>query len=202
LEDAQASELTARDCSALRTCWWDHLLMDEGDPEERIAELERQHTQAPGQARRDQAQHLNLDSPEKAARDKRSRQWTRFAIFVIPFGLMFFGFAACNSHAYHVGTPTTATNVHCVTHPRTLLHRSSTTSCTGTWSIDGRSHTGDVVGSGDRSSVDVRVHDGTAYAQTGATTLVSVGAVFIIIGSVMLWVKRARRRAGGNQIER
>jgi hypothetical protein len=170
------------------------------DPEERIAELEHQHTRAAGQARRDHAQHLNLDSRENAARDKRSRQWTRLAIFMIPFGLMFFGFAACNSHAYHVGTPTTATNVHCVTHSsRTLLRRSSNTTCTGTWSLDGRSHTGDVVGTdGDQSSLDVRVHDGIAYAQTGATTLVSVGAIFIVVGSVMLWVKRARRRAGGS----
>jgi hypothetical protein len=107
---------------------------------------------------------------------------------------MFFGFAACNVHAYHVGTPTTATNVHCVTHPRTIAHRSSTTTCTGTWSIDGHSYTGDVVGT-DHDG-DVRVHDGIAYAQTGATTLVSVGAIFIIVGSVMLWVKWARRRAG------
>jgi hypothetical protein len=115
---------------------------------------------------------------------------------------MFFGFAACNSYAYLVGTPTAATNVHCVTHPRTLVNRSSSTSCTGTWIIDGRSHSGDIVGSGDRSSVDVRVHDGTAYAQTGATTLVAVGAIYIIVGSVMLWVKWARRRAAGSgQIE-
>jgi hypothetical protein len=171
--------------------------MDQDDPEERIADLERQHTQTAGQARRDQAQHLNLDSPEKAARDKRSRQWTRVAIFFIPFGLMFFGFAAWNSHAYLVGTPTTATDVHCVTQSsRTGLHRSSTTTCTGTWSIDGRSYTGEVAGTnGDPSSVDVRVYDGTAYAKTGAIPLVSVGAIYIIIGSVMLWVKWARRRA-------
>jgi hypothetical protein len=173
--------------------------MDQDDPEERVAELERQHVEAAGQARRDQARHLDQDSPEKAGRDKRSRQWTRVAIFMIPFGLMFFGFGACNFHAYHVGTPTTATNVHCVQSSSTIVHRSSTTSCTGTWSIDGQSHTGAVVGSfRDGSSLDVRVHDDIAYTGTGNPTLFQIGAIFLIVGSVMLGVKWARRRASGS----
>lgn len=163
--------------------------MDHDGPEEDVPEPGRQHVEAVGRARRNQARNPDWVTPERAARDKLSRQWTTVEIFFTLFGLMFFGFGACNSYAYHVGTPTTATNIQCV-------HHSRDTSCTGTWSIDGQTHTGNVAGNvHEGSSLDVRVHDGIAYAGTGVTQLSLLGAAFFIAGSVILGVKWARRRA-------
>lgn len=43
-------------------------------------------------------------------------------------------------------------------------YNNSYRTCTGTWSLNGQSHTGGIVGASERGgSLAVRVHDGTAY---------------------------------------
>jgi hypothetical protein len=100
-------------------------------------------------------------------------------------------FAAYDTYVYFVGTPTTATMGQCTQgfhlgarHNGGLRRGGTRTEyasrvtnavvfrkegCTGTWSVDGASHSGQIVG-GDiyrkylpGESVDVRVHDGRAY---------------------------------------
>ena len=103
-----------------------------------------------------------------------------------------------NAYAYRVGTPTTTTNVVCTGDSR---HRH----CTATWSLDGQSDTGDILGGlteGDES-VDVHVHGHTAYtagAVHNALPLAllavgaSIGAFAVGFNQQSLRERRARRQ--------
>ena len=129
-------------------------------------------------------------------------------------------FAAYDSYVYFVGTPTTATMGQC-THgfhvsggrrPRTeFLNRVTNAvvfrkeGCTGTWSVDGASHSGRIVGGDIYSnyrpgdSVDARVHDGRAYTKNSleeglAMLGITVGVPVALLAMFALYVIWSSRR--------
>jgi hypothetical protein len=96
--------------------------------------------------------------------------------------LMCFGFGAYASYQYHVGTPTTATDVQCI-------HVSRNTTCTGTWSVDGNSQNGPIIGPGrtNGSLLNVRVHGGKAYTAGAGHPQFLTGIVMFAFFAVMAW---------------
>jgi hypothetical protein len=181
-----------RDFLPARLSGWDHVLMDQDDPEKRIAELERQHTEAAGQARRDQALHLNPDSPHKEGRSQK--RWSgvvRSVLVLVAVTLVPFGAGEYEFHAYRVGTPTTATNVHCVRGSRTLQ-------CTGAWSVGGESHSGKIIGVRhfDGSTLDVRVRGDTAYTPDAGHRSFQLATIMAIIAAVLLVIRLAQALGG------
>jgi hypothetical protein len=180
--------------------------MDQDDPEKRIADPEDQ-----------------LAEPHGV---KRLIIWA--VLVTIGFvWLLNFLFAAYDSYVYFVGTPTTATMGQCTQGfhlgarhnggarnrgagqeylrsrvPNAVLFRKE--GCTGTWSVDGASHSGRIVG-GDiyrnylpGDSVDVRVHDGRAYTtnslENGLGILIFLGvvpvAVLAMFAVYVVWSSR------------
>jgi Protein of unknown function (DUF2510) len=124
--------------------------------------------------------------------------WMWLPIGVALFGLvgmplLLFGTGAYDSYAYGVGTPTTATNVHCIKYSRGSL------SCTGTWRVGGKSYTGPIMGAyGNESSLDVHVHGGTAYtARAGRHDFIAgtlIVATLTVFFALARWL--GRRRTG------
>jgi hypothetical protein len=112
-------------------------------------------------------------------------------------GIVVLGLAAFAGHsiyAYSVGTPTTAKVVSCYTSGKSRH-------CTGTWTVDGATQTGKIDGTGKGNhtgeTLNVRVHDGTAYTKGSVTTWLWPAA--IVAGLVALGVfgrLRKRRRYG------
>jgi hypothetical protein len=118
---------------------WDHLLMDQDDPEKRIADLEHQLAEQKGIAKpgfppppqagfppppigwQDPAQTPLVRSPRTANAGSKTRRGRRsmgiggwlFAIFFVALGLYFLSFSARQLYGYQVGTPTTATGIKC-----------------------------------------------------------------------------------------
>jgi hypothetical protein len=146
--------------------------MDQDDPEKRIADLERQHADPVGQPLHDPAGAPSPGSPAKASWGRR----LLIGLLCALFPGIFFGVGLHSAYAYRVGTPTTATNVFCTGGH----HRNETRTCTGTWSVDGRSHTGYIEGGPDGgSSLDVRVHGDTAYAAGVTDHMLAVTALMV-----------------------
>jgi hypothetical protein len=162
--------------------------MDRDDPEERIAELERQQPEAPPERRR----------PGKGM--------LLVILVCAAVPLYSFGSGAYNFYGYRAGTPTTATVSSCH-HNRTgrrgnMFNFVEPRDCTGTWSIGGVSQTGVIVGGREGfltgSTVDVRVLDGKAYTAKGTAWrfVAGLGACAIIAALLLwaMWVRRARAR--------
>ena len=88
------------------------------------------------------------------------------AILVAAFSLVAFGVGVYDVHGYRVGTPTTAKVVSCNRNG----NKYSARTCTGTWSVGGKSYAGRIEGSGKGyqvgSSLDVWVRGGSAYTPT------------------------------------
>ena len=86
-------------------------------------------------------------------------------IVSLAVALYFLYDAARDFLGYQFGTPTTATIISCAT-----AQRGKSTGCTATWSIDGQSHTGPIVGAftpdkdGRFAIQHVHVSGGTAYS--------------------------------------
>jgi hypothetical protein len=137
------------------------LRVDQDDPEKRMADLERQHAETAGQPQRDQAHRLNWHSPGRP-------RWGRILKGLVFAGvpIVIFYSIVSNNLAYRAGTPTTATNVVCVDHHSNSYSRYNHDyrTCTGTWSLNGQPHTGEIVNASESGgSLNVRVRDGTAY---------------------------------------
>jgi hypothetical protein len=185
-EGSPSSVMAPSAIRAVSSDWaWDHLLMEQDDPEKRVADLERQQAEAGGQGRRDQARHMNQASPGKAGRHLPG------GIAVAILGLIWIGFGAYQSYAYHTGTPTTATDIHCTRHSR------GPDRCTGTWSVSGEPYTGLIIGGGVEN---VRVHGDTAYtAHAGRNNFIK-GNVALAFGACSigwaLWQRLASRPSG------
>lgn len=143
--------------------------MDSDDPEKRIADLERQHAkdsqdrQPSGRGRKPWTWEKLLE-PETWKGLLEPRTWQGLLIaFLIMSPVC--AFAASFTVMYSLGTPTTVTDIVC----NGALKRQS---CTGTWNIDGQSHTGPgispilpILGAG---WPGFRVNDQTAYTGTRA----------------------------------
>jgi hypothetical protein len=163
--------------------------MDSDDPEKRIAELESQRSDKAGQARRDEErQHLadlerwgdDLDasppseSPELDQADPekggvpappRSMQILfTIVVFGVTLAILPFGRdAVYHMYAYHVGIPTTATAIYDC-HPS--RRGAPMPHCVGTWSVAGKSHSGEIEGASDSNNglpLDVHARGDTAY---------------------------------------
>jgi hypothetical protein len=110
-------------------------------------------------------------------------------------GLYFLYDSARDFFGYQFGTPTTATIISCNT-----AQRGHSTGCTATWSIDGQSHTGPIVGGftpekgGGFAIQHVHVSGGTAYPgpSLGIVSLL-FGGFFVLLGLVWLWSVLHRR---------
>jgi hypothetical protein len=111
-----------------------------------------------------------------------------FRILVFGFGLLLLYFGANVVHRYQVGTPTKVTVTYCST--------GKGAQCTGSWTIDGASQTGQIeelfhdhsVG----STVDAHVLGRTAYTSTAAILPLGIGGA-MTIGAVVSVVRRRRR---------
>jgi hypothetical protein len=162
--------------------------MDRDDPEVRIADLERQQAESP---------------PER----RRPGKWMLFFILICAaFPLYYFGYAAYDLYGYSAGTPTTATVTKCVHHRSYGRHGGGgftsplrPIDCTGTWSVDGQSHTGGIEGPRGGyqlgSTVDVRVLGDTAFTAVGASWRFLAGSIVLVIPALLLWYARWIRRA-------
>lgn len=99
------------------------------------------------------------------------------AIVAAVHSLVTFGIGVYDVYGYLVGTPTTAKVVSC-----TARNKHSSVTCSGQWSVGGKSYAGriagDLKGHHAGSSVDVRVRGGSAYTATA-------GNIWFIIGTSM-----------------
>jgi hypothetical protein len=117
-----------------------------------------------------------------------------FSIFFIVLGLYFLSFSALQFYGYHVGTPTTATDIRC----RDGVPGSGSVSeadfrlssfrlsegCTATWEVHGQSGAGPIVGVQHLGSADVHVSGGTAYTAPSSSRFFLghvFGGLFLIV---------------------
>jgi hypothetical protein len=185
----------------------DHLLIDQGDPEKRIADLERQvadqkrgadlpPAQAPQPA--NAAPHTGSDSRKSRIWSIAAGLWTGMLLLWIGFGGL--GYVAYYSYGYWVGTPTTATIDHCEWARDQGPDTPASRDCTGTWSVGGQAQKGpikpafvdrqaDKVKPG--STMPVHVKDGTAYTAASLGDRfylgIIIGPILIAWGSISLW---------------
>lgn len=128
------------------------------------------------------------------------------AIVGVVVSLVLFGLGAYDAYAYRVGTPTTATINQCIN-----ATKGSSKSCTGTWSVGGKSYTGPIgsggLGYSQGSSQNVRVHGGTAYTADAASRNLWGGTTFAVLsvpaGLVVLvvwWLRRNKRKTAGRTL--
>jgi hypothetical protein len=126
---------------------------------------------------------------------RRSRgQVAVWIIVSLAVGLYFFYDASRDFFGYQFGTPTIATIISC-----SSAQRGHNSGCTATWSIDGQSHTGPIVGGftpdkGGRFAIQhVHVSGGTAYSgpHLGIVPLL-FGGFFVLLG--LAWLSDVLRR--------
>jgi hypothetical protein len=187
--------------------------MDQDDPEKRIADLERQQGAGPAQTQQVGPQPT-ANTESKTERGRRSfgiGRWLTAIIFV-GVGLYFASFSAQQLYGYAVGAPTTATDIHCRygvpgSGPPDRGSAADLTlsgGCTATWSLDGQSQTGPIVGVNHLGSADVHVKGGTAFTAPfsswffGGHLLALLFVVFGVgqfwdIGRLWSWMKPGRR---------
>jgi hypothetical protein len=174
--------------------------MDRDDPAQRWGDdLERQPAEAVGQEWRDPERSPAAGRAEWALQNK----WLSVPLAIFLFvgcPVFFFYKGAYATHAYDIGTPTTATDVHCVGRDQR---------CTGTWSVGEKLYTGSVVGACPVfgtcawGSMDVHVHDGTAYTAHAGRRPFIFGATVIsfpiaLIGFAIVYSFALRRREAGS----
>jgi hypothetical protein len=192
--------------------------VDQDDPEKRIADLEHQLAeqkriaepgfppppvgwQHPAQTPLVGSQST-ANAGSKTGRGRRSMGiggWL-FAIFFVGLGLYFLSFSARQFYGYQVGTPTTATSIHCrygvpESSPDDPVSISSLTlseGCTAAWSVGGQSQTGPIVGVRHLGSpLDVHVNGGTAFTAPLAGWFffghIVFGFFLIVLGLGRLW---------------
>jgi hypothetical protein len=99
------------------------------------------------------------------------------AIISAVFAIGLFGFGAFQLVGYHTGKPTTATIVRC-----SHSSRSSSWTCHGDWSLEGKTYTGEIQGVDDRlpdgSTVDIHVSHGIAFSGAFPKWVFIWGAIF------------------------
>jgi hypothetical protein len=163
--------------------------MDRDDPEQRIAELENQPVKS---------------SPER----RRPGRWGLVIILICAaLPLYHFGYAAYDLYGYSAGTPTTAMVTKCVHHGSSGRHGGLTRAlrpldCRGTWTVEGRKHTGGIEGPRGGyqvgSTVDVHVRGDKAFTTVGASWRFLAGAIALLIPALLLvywlWIGRAGAR--------
>jgi hypothetical protein len=107
-------------------------------------------------------------------------------LMFVAWPLYYLGSGAYDWYRYETGTPTTATDIHChVQRAPTGRHSGLSRAmrpqaCTGTWSVDGQSHTGGIEGRHGGyhmfATTEVRVNGDKAYTADGAIWRLAAGA--------------------------
>jgi hypothetical protein len=190
--------------------------MDQDDPENRIAELERrlaeqkriagrqladaQAAKAVGQVGVPQPDPRSTPGPPPPTSSPQSRPKVGLhragaILLLVFFPLIFFGTGAYEFYQYLSGAPTTATIDHCE-------HARGGPKCTGTWSLGGTPHRGSINGDEvypDGSLLDVRVHGGGLAYTAGAGNegfLAGGGtlAIVAVVGVLPMWWRRRTGR--------
>jgi hypothetical protein len=149
--------------------------------------------------------HLPMDQP--APQRRRIGKWGVVIIVLIALvPLYFFGYGAYDVYGYHTGKPATATATHCRTsrgsHRGNMLRALQAKSCTGTWTVDGQSHTGTIEaprdGLPDHSAIQVHAVGGRAFAEGAANWRFLAGSIATVIIALAVlyirWIGRSRRR--------
>jgi hypothetical protein len=169
--------------------------MDQDDAEKRWgADLEHEPAEAVEQPRRERPPRRGEVMAEWAQQNKLLAVLLCILVLGAIVGIPLFQ-GAYGVYAYHVGTPTTATDIHCVNYTR------GGPSCTGMWSVGGESNTGTIEGAshGDGSPLNVHVHDGTAYTAGAGrrpfrVVAIMVGCYIAIFGFAIGWAIVSGRR--------
>jgi hypothetical protein len=122
--------------------------------------------------------------------------------------LLLFGFGAYPVYGYHVGTPTKATVVSCSTNAGGSVGVAvvnALTSCRGEWTVDEKTYTGNIWGNVDfthgGSLLDIRVHNGRAFAPGFPKLIFVLGAVCAVI-AILLFMAEKRTRPGAGPARR
>jgi hypothetical protein len=153
------------------------LLVDQDDPEKHIVDLERWGADALGEPT-DDPPRSDLAQPEKRGVLALPRP-IQILLLILGLGVVLglAGHGAYQIYAYHVGTPTMATDIHCITGSKAFLK------CTGTWQVAGKSYTGTIEGvtGFHGSSLGVHVHGDKAYAPNKTILLSFVPITFVPI---------------------
>jgi hypothetical protein len=171
--------------------WQSMVYPGQGGPHVGAPAVAVPHPAAPGEPR---------SGRSAGPRPKLGRTRTVLAVIVLGLTFLLSCASAFDIYAYPVGTPTTATIKQC--HTGTRGHQN----CTGTWSVGGKPYTGPVItgwvgGGGPKgSSVDVRVHRGSAYTANVEswdavllTLLFAVPVVLVILSALSRWRRRTGR---------
>jgi hypothetical protein len=133
-------------------------------------------------------QPLQSGQPRRQGPFRAVFGWIVFVVVLLGFA----GFAVHTFYAYSVGTPATATVVSC--------HSSGkSTTCTGTWTINGSTQSGKIDGNGKDyhtgQTLDVHVHDGTAYSRGSLSSYLWPGLFFVGFGALAVygWIRKRRQ---------
>lgn len=159
--------------------------MEHSDPEDRIADPE--HAAPPATGGAPQPARIGVWTPIVAL----------VGIVLAAGGLLFLRPALVpDTYGYLLGTPTTATIDHC---------RSRGGTCDGSWSVDGASQTGPILGVYDAhdravgSRTIVHAHDATAYTASYARLIyvaLAGGFVAFATGVFLLWSAQRKYTTG------
>jgi hypothetical protein len=117
---------------------------------------------------------MDTDYPEQPTSRRRKPlgigRWVT-AILLVGVGLYFVSFSVRQLYGYEVGTPATATDIHC-RGGDPAAESGDTTSvgdwmlshgCSAKWTVGGQSQSGPIVGVHHLGSADVHAHGGTAF---------------------------------------
>jgi hypothetical protein len=137
--------------------------------------------------------------PETGRRPK-SRGIGRWliAIALVGAGLYFVSFSVRQLYGYELGTPATATAIHCTDGvpgsspgaPASAADLKLSEGCSATWNIGGQSHTGPIVGINHLGSADVHVNSGTAFVAPFSSWFFAghlLAILFIVAGVGQFW---------------
>jgi hypothetical protein len=152
--------------------------MDQDDPEQRIAELERQRAEAEAAGTEHGVEQLGVPS---ATADSTPRRIVGRSLRSIGIGgwlativvagiwLYMFGHLVWDAYGYQVGAPATATDVRCRGDANS---DDPNVNCSGAWTVAGQSRSGPIHEVPENwkfgQPLDVHLHGGAAYA-AGAT---------------------------------
>jgi hypothetical protein len=155
----------------------------------------------------DDAGGRDLETANAArATNQAPRKWFRGSwgyVLLILFGFYMLGYAGYFAYGYWLGTPATATVGQCEL-GGLLPWRTpeSARYCDGTWIVGGQSQNGPIrpafwdndAYQASGSSLDVHIHNGTAYRWFGRYFYVGTiaGPLLVVWGSVNIWRKRRR----------
>jgi hypothetical protein len=120
------------------------------------------------------------------------------AILLVGMGLYFVSFSVRQLYGYEVGTPTTATDIHCRGGDPAAESREDWSAedlvlshgCSATWTVGGQSQTGPIVGVRHLGSADVHVHGGRAFTAPFSSWFFAghlLAILFIVAGLGPFW---------------